>query len=242
MGIPIGLVDERIVVLESGEACVRGQGCRAAAVVEALGRSAPDVVVAELGIEPADAIAALAWRGLGDGETPRLGLVQGRPAERALAGSLAESAWAGVFPGASRPARQALAAGLWQIYDFWDQSHEAAQSADDSGEHMFAPYWHGIAHRREPDPGNAGYWFRRVGRHPVFNALVQAARPLLDRHGDSRLASRFLQNGWDPYAMIDLCTQSAPGQPREILARRLQRLEILLLLEATVRPLLDRPA
>ncbi len=34
-------------------------------------------------------------------------------------------------------------------------------------------------------------------------------------------------------AMIDLCTQAAPGSPREALARRLQRAEIWLLLEAS---------
>ena len=34
-------------------------------------------------------------------------------------------------------------------------------------------------------------------------------------------------------AMIDLCSQAQAGSPREILARRLQRLEMWLLLEAT---------
>ena len=33
--------------------------------------------------------------------------------------------------------------------------------------------------------------------------------------------------------MIDLCTQARPGTPEETLARRLQRLEMWLLLEAT---------
>jgi hypothetical protein len=130
--------------------------------------------------------------------------------------------------------RLALAAGLLQVHDFWNASHEAAQKADDLGERDFSAYWHGIVHRREPDPGNAAYWFHRVGRHPVFTPLADAARPLLAEHSDLSLAGRLLSGGaWNPSAMIDLCTEARPGTPRETLARRLQRLEMWLLLEAT---------
>jgi hypothetical protein len=146
---------------------------------------------------------------------------------------LNETAVGQLYPGASRPARLALAAGLLQIHDFWEASHEAAQVADDLGERSFSAYWHGIAHRREPDPGNAAYWFRKVGRHPLFPALHEAARPLLELHGDHHLTERLLgQGGWTPSAMIDLCTESRPGTPNEALARRLQRLEMQLLLDA----------
>ena len=41
--------------------------------------------------------------------------------------------------------------------------------------------------------------------------------------------------------MIDLCTEARPGTPRETLARRLQRLEMWLLLEATFAALAPSP-
>jgi hypothetical protein len=129
---------------------------------------APDRLVATLGLDAADLIAVLTVAALGTGEDDGPPLVQSRPRRPALAPALTEEALGRLSPRAGRPQRLALVAGLNQIHDFWDASHEAAQQADDLGERTVSAYWHGIAHRREPDAGNASYWFRRVGRHPIF--------------------------------------------------------------------------
>src|SRR5205814_5252351 len=50
---------------------------------------------------------------------------------------------------------QALHAGLWSLFDYFEQSHEISQAiATPSGS-----YWHAMLHRREPDASNAKYWF-----------------------------------------------------------------------------------
>ena len=194
----------------------------------------PAAVIAPGAVTPADVVAALAHDALGPDGTPGLPLVQSRPPWPRLERALKEPAWAEVFPRAGHRTRLALAAGVLQLFDFWDASHEAAQEADDLGERDFSAYWHGIAHRREPDPGNAAYWFRRVGRHAIHQALAERAGPILADHGDTRLASRLLGPGsWNTTAMIDLCTTARPGSPEEALARRLQRLEMEVLMDAT---------
>ena len=58
-------------------------------------------------------------------------------------------------------------AGIWLWNGFLDRSHEISQNIDTPE----GSWWHGIMHRREPDPDNAAYWFRRVGDHPLFSAL-----------------------------------------------------------------------
>jgi hypothetical protein len=189
-----------------------------------------------MGLEPVDVVAALARLGLGAGSSEGLPLVQGRPVRSKLQPALSEPALATILPGVPRPLRLALASGLLQVHDFWEASHEAAQAADDLGETRFSPYWHGIGHRREPDYGNAAYWFRRVGRHPIFPALGASASALVGDEGtDADLRSTPVDpsGAWDPDAFSDLHRAAKNGGPSEGLARRLQRLEMALLLDAT---------
>src|SRR4051812_36108093 len=69
---------------------------------------------------------------------------------------------------------QALQAGLWELFDYFEQSHEIAQSiATPSGS-----YWHAILHRREPDASNAKYWLARIGEHPAPTELLEDAREI----------------------------------------------------------------
>ncbi len=189
-------------------------------------------IAAEPGGDPISIVAALAVAGITPDGPP---LVQGSPRRPKLKTSASEASLAKLFPRSSRPTRLALSAGLFQVLDFWEESHEAAQEAGDLGERPHSAYWHAIAHRREPDPGNAGYWFRRVGPHPVFEPLARVAKGWLDHHGDPGVTNRLLRNGaWDPMAFVALCRA---GTPFEGLARRMQATEMILLLDATAHGL-----
>ncbi len=220
-----------------GETVVTSSGVTVGEVERALeaGQSL-DQVGASLSIGAADLIAAVGAIGLGPDGSEGPSLIQTRPSRPYLSDAVSEPALAKLLPGSTRAQRLALAAGLLQIHDVWDASHQAAQQADDQGESHVSAYWHGIAHRREPDPGNASYWFRRVGRHGLFRPLAEAARPWIEAQGGSSPADRILASGsWDPFAFIAFCGSARPGSAEDVLARRLQRLEMALLLDATAR-------
>lgn len=123
---------------------------------------------------PLELVAVLAFAGLGGPDDLGPDLVQKPPERAKLRAFISEPSLESLFPKSSKIARLSLAAGLFQILDFWEESHTAAQTADDLGETLASSYWHAIAHRREPDPGNAMYWFRRVGVHPVLERLGDA--------------------------------------------------------------------
>src|SRR5580704_4979982 len=67
-----------------------------------------------------------------------------------------------LFPQSRAP--EAAVAGLLVYFSCMEEAHQVAQDVE-SAEGSF---WHAIVHRREPDAGNAGYWFQRVGAHPIF--------------------------------------------------------------------------
>lgn len=108
--------------------------------------------------------------------------------------------------GPAQPVDRAMAqcgiAGVWLLHDYLDQSHAISQEIDTPT----GSFWHGIMHRREGDHSNAKYWFRRVGRHPVYDALGQRAGELAAERGESKTASRLTADGgsWDPIAFVDL--------------------------------------
>lgn len=136
---------------------------------------------------------------------------------------------------------EAVLAGLLQINDYLDESHNHSQSIQGEGQDVNGDYWHGIMHRREPDYGNGKYWFRRVGHHPCFDLLAPLAEQALDEcrspdaaNWKSRLSS---PNGWDGAAFIDLCQTAEPSSDAELTtaAKRIQWAEMLLLLEHSYR-------
>lgn len=134
-----------------------------------------------------------------------------------------------LFPG--RPSPEGALAGLWTYLGCFDEAHQVAQDLNTRE----GSFWHGILHRQEPDPGNAAYWFRRVGAHPVFGALQQEAEELAAQYPSHGFT---LGRVWDPFAFIDLCEQARrkPGSPAEQFARAVQQSEWQLLFDYCARP------
>jgi len=119
-----------------------------------------------------------------------------------------------------REAALACISGLWLYQDFLDESHAISQ--DLGG--WIGSYWHGIMHRREPDAGNAKYWFRRVDANPVYEGLAPQAAEL------------GMKGGWDPFAFVDRCEhERGSGSPGELVCRRVQLCEIQLLFDCCFR-------
>ena len=128
---------------------------------------------------------------------------------------------------ASKKALLRSVALLW--HDHLDASHEISQSIETRD----GSWLHGIMHRREPDYGNAKYWFRRVGEHPAFTTLAEQVAALLhDNSGD--LTARLIKKGeWQPFAFIDECERAESANNATLVAalRRVQSAEFDLLLE-----------
>lgn len=49
----------------------------------------------------------------------------------------------------------------------WDEAHRVAQDIDDTS----GAWVHAYLHRKEGDPGNAAYWYRRAGQPVATDPL-----------------------------------------------------------------------
>ena len=118
---------------------------------------------------------------------------------------------------------QTAIAGLYLYHSFWNEAHETAQEINTRE----GSYWHAIVHRQEPDAGNAGYWFRQVGEHPIFSALHEHAAANGVNFGPR----------WDPRAFIEYCEQAREqGGEAERKALDVQRAEWQLLFDFCAKP------
>jgi hypothetical protein len=62
-----------------------------------------------------------------------------------------------------------LQALWWDAKGDWDKAHECAQERDDrDGARV-----HAYLHRKEGDPSNAGYWYRRAGTKASAGSLAE---------------------------------------------------------------------
>jgi hypothetical protein len=137
---------------------------------------------------------------------------------------------------ASSDAAQAALAGLLLHHDLLDASHCVSQDLETPE----GSYWHAIMHRREGDFDNANYWFRRVGQHPIYPALLAAARERADSLPINLTA---LLNGdaWDPFAFVDVCRQATQRSgPLGEACQQIQHQEWLLLMDHCCREAVGR--
>lgn len=159
---------------------------------------------------------------------PQFGLVRGDGPTTEARQILRAAEPGNMFRGARAP--EAAVGGLWLLHGGWEEAHTIVQdlgSAEGS-------YWHAIVHRIEPDSFNSRYWFSRVGRHPVFEALATEAVRLCSESAGASFAP---PPQWDPAAFIRYCDEvrGRPGSAEHALAVAIQETEWRLLFEYCAR-------
>jgi hypothetical protein len=132
-----------------------------------------------------------------------------------------------LFPEARDPA--AAAAGLWLYFSCFEEAHGLVAESETPD----CAIWHGILHRREPDAGNAAYWFRKAGTHPTYSQNARAGSEILKRIPDAE----FRIGKWDPFAFIAFCDRARmqPCSPQEMAAMEIQRAEWQILFDYCAR-------
>jgi hypothetical protein len=155
------------------------------------------------------------------GPGPRAGVQPEGALERAL-----EEVFRGVKFATER--KQLIRALVLLWHDHLAAAHGIAQEVENAD----GAFVHGIMHRREPDYGNAKYWFRRVGQHAAFAEIARRVLPKLEDHAELR--NRLIRGGqWDAFAFVDACEKASGRtgtESEKLLLRELQGIETRVLL------------
>lgn len=169
-------------------------------------------------------------------KAPPMALAPGKKADADLQSAL-PSRPENLIAGEVQDETMAMAAqcGFLLRFNLLDESHRISQGI----ENPTGSFWHGIMHRREPDAGNAAYWFHRTGQHPAFPLIAERAKAIATNHP---LAPDWMKTGdsWDALAFVDFCAQTAAGSAQEALALDLQDAEWEVLMLWTLQQALGK--
>jgi len=185
----------------------------------------PPIMVFDPSLYGTEVAAVLA---MGDNGQRLMKLTCGACVSKEAHGALSHLNAEALFAGHKEPG--APMAALWLYFSCFEEAHRLIDHPHTAD----GVYWHAILHRQEPDDGNAAYWFRRLGKHPIFPALGAEARKILEANPQVE----FRVGQWDPFAFVAFCGRARlqPGSTQEKAAMEIQRAEWQLLFDHCARP------